>query len=174
MRKLSNRGQVDSIGPAVLALTLAGVVLVFGLIILNSFTSTTSGDDTSGRFTNQTVTMTNTTGITSEITQSNDCGYSSWNATQVMNASVQLSVMTYLVDYGVHANGSVYNLTHPWDPSVLVSGTYTWGGEACRGSNLTEYGIGKFAEFWEILVLAVVISAVIGLLLVVFGGKRSR
>lgn len=176
MRKLSysKKGQLGAMAPAILALTFAAIVLVFGVIMLGELGDTTDGGDVTGRFTNQTITMTNTTGITSEITQSNDCGYSSWNATQVMNASVQLSVFTYLVDYGVHANGSIYNLTFPTDPSILVSGTYVWGGEACEATNLTEFGLAKFADFWEIIVLAIVISIVIGLLLVVFGGRRSR
>ena len=54
--------------------------------------------------------------------------------------------------------------------------------EAGAGLNNTVYltandtitGLGTFGDFWEIIVLAVVIAVVIGLLLVVFGGSRSR
>lgn len=46
--------------------------------------------------------------------------------------------------------------------------------QAYNASNLTVVGLGKFADFWEIIVLAVVITVVIGLLLVVFGGRRGR
>lgn len=41
-------------------------------------------------------------------------------------------------------------------------------------SNDTVAGLGTFADFWEIIILAVVITIVIGLLLVVFGGKGAR
>ena len=46
------------------------------------------------------------------------------------------------------------------------------GTEAYRAANLTVFGLGTFADFWEIIVLAIVIGVVIGILLVVFGGGR--
>ena len=46
--------------------------------------------------------------------------------------------------------------------------------EAYSASNLTVVGLGTFADFWEIIVLAIVITVVIGLLLVIFGGRRQR
>ena len=47
-------------------------------------------------------------------------------------------------------------------------------GPAYDAGNKTLVGLGTFADFWEIIVLAIVITVVIGLLLVVFGGRRSR
>ena len=44
---------------------------------------------------------------------------------------------------------------------------------AYAAANLTVVGLGTFADFWEIIVLAIVITVVIGLLLVVFGGQRE-
>lgn len=52
--------------------------------------------------------------------------------------------------------------------------TQTAGTEAHVAANATVVGLGTFADFWEIIVLAVVITVVIGLLLVVFGGKDRR
>lgn len=53
--------------------------------------------------------------------------------------------------------------------------TQTAGTDAFGAANQTLVGLGTFADFWEIIVLAVVITVVIGLLLVVFGrGGRSR
>lgn len=52
--------------------------------------------------------------------------------------------------------------------------TQTAGTEAYTAANKTIVGLGTFADFWEIIVLAIVITVVIGLLLVVFGGKRNR
>ena len=45
---------------------------------------------------------------------------------------------------------------------------------AYQQGNLTLVGLAAFADFWEIIVLAIVISVVIGLLLVVFGGRTER
>ena len=50
--------------------------------------------------------------------------------------------------------------------------TQTAGTEAYLAANETVVGLGTFADFWEIIVLAIVITVVIGLLLVVFGGGR--
>ena len=51
--------------------------------------------------------------------------------------------------------------------------TQTSGTEAYDAANTTLAGLGTFADFWEIIVLAIVITVVIGLLLVVFGGRRG-
>ena len=48
--------------------------------------------------------------------------------------------------------------------------TQTSGTDAYTAANDTLVGLASFADFWEIIVLAVVITIVIGLLLVVFGG----
>ena len=52
--------------------------------------------------------------------------------------------------------------------------TQTAGTEAYQAANDTLVGLGTFADFWEIIVLALVITVVIGLLLVLFGGRRTR
>lgn len=48
------------------------------------------------------------------------------------------------------------------------------GTEAFNAANLTLVGLGTFADFWTIIVLAIVITVVIGLLLGMFGGRRIR
>ena len=45
---------------------------------------------------------------------------------------------------------------------------------AYNASNDTLVGLSTFADFWEIIVLAIVITVVIGLLLAVFGGRKAR
>ena len=52
--------------------------------------------------------------------------------------------------------------------------TQSAGTEAYTAANETLVGLGTFADFWEIIVLAIVITVVIGLLLVVFGGRSRR
>ena len=52
--------------------------------------------------------------------------------------------------------------------------TQTSGTSAYIAANKTVVGLGTFADFWEIIVLAIVITIVIGLLLVVFGGRGAR
>ena len=52
--------------------------------------------------------------------------------------------------------------------------TQTAGSDAYVTANKTLVGLGTFADFWEIIVLAIVIAVVIGLLLTVFGGGRRQ
>ena len=52
--------------------------------------------------------------------------------------------------------------------------TQAAGTEAYLAANATVSGLGTFADFWQIIVLAIVTTVVIGLLLVVFGGQRRR
>jgi len=53
--------------------------------------------------------------------------------------------------------------------------TQSSGTEAYDAANLTVVGLGTFADFWEIIVLAIITTVVIGLLLAVFGGRiRGR
>ena len=47
-------------------------------------------------------------------------------------------------------------------------------GEAAAAINDTILGVGTFGDFFTIIVLAIVITIVIGLLLTMFGGRRIR
>ena len=52
--------------------------------------------------------------------------------------------------------------------------TQTSGTDAYVAANETLTGLATFSDFWEIIVLAIVTTVVIGLLLVVFGGRGKR
>ena len=59
--------------------------------------------------------------------------------------------------------------------SQQLRDTQTVGTDAFAAANKTLVGLGTFADFWEIIVLAIIIAVVIGLLLTVFGGRaRGR
>ncbi len=60
------------------------------------------------------------------------------------------------------------------DTDVVGGSSSLMNDTAYVQTNLTLTGLGTFADFWEIIVLAVVISIVIGLLLVVFGRSGNR
>lgn len=48
------------------------------------------------------------------------------------------------------------------------------GTEAYTAGNLTIVGMGKFASYWDLIVLAIVITVIISLLLVVFSMRRTQ
>ena len=54
-----------------------------------------------------------------------------------------------------------------WDQTA--SGT-----EAYSAANETIVGLGKFADYWDLIVLAIVIAVIISLLLVVFSMRKTQ
>lgn len=62
---------------------------------------------------------------------------------------------------------SLLMLDEIWDQT-------TSGTEAYSAGNETIVGIGKFADYFDLIVLAVIVSIIIGLLLLVFSLKRTK
>lgn len=50
----------------------------------------------------------------------------------------------------------------------------TSGTEAYAAANETIVGLGKFADYWDLMVLAIVIAVIISLLLVVFSLRKTQ
>lgn len=179
LRNINRKGQVNTLAPAILALVFAAVVLVFGLVMTQELRDTQAGSITAGATTNESLTISHATSISTEIANSDSCGYQSWNASAVINCTTCPSPTNNTLlegtDYVINANGSISNRTSLDDgTNVWVTYTHTWGGIVCESANDTIVGLGTFADFWEIIILAIVITVVIGLLLVIFGGATGR
>jgi len=178
MRILSKKGQIASLPPAVIALVLAAVLLVFGLIILQSLrdTDVVNKAATTIIINESTLTVVNFSGVSvASVGDRGASGFSAinvhpWNITDLEITSenytfTDAGVISYIGIESEHLiNNSIWNITY----------SYVHGEESYVGANTTLVGLGTFADFWEIIVLAVVIGVVIGLLLVVFGGKARR
>jgi len=178
---LSKKGQVNLLAPAILALVFAGVVLVFGIVMSQELQNTQAGTETI-TVTNQSVSQPGAANATIR-TASATCGFTTWNSSvRVFNytTGAQGAVGNQTLVEGTHyrvwsdsSKAYLENLTATWNASK-VTYTYSWGGQACESANLTTHGLGAFADFWEIIVLAIVITVVIGLLLVIFGGRGKN
>ncbi len=173
------KGQVNTLAPAILALVFAAIVLVFGIIIVQSLRDVDTLNDIAVTITNETVATVNFETATA-VAHATKCGFSAFSVTEAINETG--NVIVPATNYtAVAATGTIifigtdagenfgFNNTD-WD----VTYTYKWGDTACEQANLTVVGLGTFADFWEIIVLAVIISIVIGLLLVIFGGASGR
>ena len=166
------KGQINTLAPSILALVFAAIVLVFGIIIASELTDTTAGKTIGVSPTNESITISGD-GESGAVSGQGSCGFTSWNRTQVFNATPE--EMIEGTHYSVNtANGTVFNITSSGS-AWGITYTYNYGGEACEAGNETVVGLGTFADFWVIIVLAIVITIVIGLLLVIFGtGGRRR
>ena len=171
---LDRRAQLQNLAPVMIALVLAAVLLVFGLIM------TQGVRDTDVVTKVLTVTVTNETVTQAELIAGTalegaaSAGANSFVVTAVFNDSLSPALTTG--NYSVNAaTGVLSNLTSEYSTvSWNVSYTYWHGDEAYIAGNETIVGLGTFADFWEIIVLAIVITIVIGLLLIVFGGRQQR
>ena len=174
------KAQVSSLGPTMIVLILAAVILVFGLIITQSIRETDVV-----RFPNTAATVHNesTDAVVDDtgeaLAGSINPGCSAqivavWHGTEIANTTFTalissgnytLSDCTITAASGISGdNDTIWNVTYD----------YRYGGEAYVSANQTIVGLGTFADFWEIIVLAIIITIVIGLLLVMFGGRRGR
>ena len=172
---MNEKGQIQALSPAILALVFAAIVLVMGLVILQGVVDT--------RDATQTATVANETfpaftdGVaTQTLGNAAACGFGTIDTSSfvLFNATGDIEE-ALTTDYTITSAGVVTNTSATYSIYTgLVSYTYTWGGDVCQPGEDTVAGLGTFADFWEIIVLAVVIMIVIGLLLVVFGGNRRR
>ena len=167
-------GQVNTLAPAIIALIFAAIVLVFGLVMSQELRDTQTATILATVANESLVAWTGTANQT--VDKVTECGFGSITTASVVVYNVTGSnVIIPAANYTVWSDGNMINTT---DHSTLrawrVSYPYTWGGEACVGANATVVGLGSFADFWEIIVLAIVITVVIGLLLIIFGGTGRR
>ena len=164
------KGQVNTLAPAILALVFAAIVLVFGIVMTQELRDTRDGAVSDAVTANESVTITAGVGT---IAVADYCGFESFSLTQILNGTT-FETLAVTTDYTADsAAGTITNVTFVTSP-ILVTYTFTWGGEACVAGNKTVTGLGTFADFWEIIVLAIVITIVIGLLLIIFGGSARR
>lgn len=168
---LNKKGQVQTLAPAILALVFAAIVLVFGLVMTQSLTDTRDAT-ISASSANESITAF-VNGVNQTVMGGESCGFGTATSYVIYNTTG--NVVIAAGNYTTYSDGNIINITadisrYAWQ----VSYDYTWGDQACIAGNSTTEGLGTFADFWEIIVLAIVITVVIGLLLIVFGGRRTR
>lgn len=182
MRNLScKKGQVSGLGMSTMFIVIAGVFLILGLVVLQNLRDTDIiSKVNSGSVTNDTITAVSTTAKTL-TTCASVTGGNNPTITVVANASKGeqetvgevVAAGNYTVDEycgfaivsGSEYDGATLNVTYTY----YYGDVTTW-----TDTNETLAGLGNFSDFWEIIVLAVVISLVMGLLLIAFGSRARR
>jgi len=169
---LSKKGQLNALAPAILALIFAAVVLTVGLVITQKLVDTQDGQNTLS-VSNETITAYAGT-ENKTVAGASTCGFGTAGSVVIYNTTNDVIVLAS-GNYTAYTDGNIVNLSATYAIYPLkVSYDYTWGDETCVAGNSTIVGLGTFADFWEIIVLAIVITVVIGLLLVVFGRQGRR
>lgn len=170
----SKKGQVNTIAPAVITLTIAAVFLILGLVIIQNIRDTDIVKQANSVQTyNETLTSVTEAGKT--VAGASASGFNSFIVLSITNKTATTIIPTTNYTYtsaGVvkfTGANSIWNNTN-WN----ITYTYRHGDMVYNDANETLVGLGTFADFWEIIILAVVISVVIGLLILAFGRYGAR
>lgn len=178
MELSSKRADVNMVLAGVMTLTLAAFLLVMGLLILDdvlySTTATTAVTDL-----NEPETTVNATAET--VDSVGLCGFHAFTILNVTNASsgvlvnplhyevVNQYLGTWRLTSAGQANATIANY------DMNISYTYEYGvGDVCKTANKTIVGQGKFGNYIDLIVLAIIISIIIGMLLVIMATRRTK
>lgn len=167
---ISRKGQINTLGPALITLVIAATFLILGIVILQEMRDTEPlAKEYSSSYANETVTDAATRTMVCNSNPGSRCAIG-----LVTNTSTGIIIPA--TNYTQTGGRCVVTETTGSHVVGAWNFTYscTYGGDAYLSANKTIMGIGTFADFWEIIVLAIVITVVIGLLLIVFGGKSRR
>lgn len=173
MRK---KGQISTsmLVPGIMALVVAGFLLVMGLIMLDELLTDVADD--AATTVNETITTIIEAG--EYVADRGYCGFNNFAVSQAINESSGTFISSGNYTTGNGRQGIIYFTGD--DPTFNntnwnITYTYTYGGtEACLGANATIEGMGKFGDYIDLLVLGIVISIILGLILWGFARKTLR
>ena len=181
MRKLSSckKGQLSLLTPAIITLVVAAVILVIGLVILSSIQDTdvvTNGITVT--VANESLTAVIDSAASPRVSRATSLNFNNFAVTGARNTTAGTNIP--LSNVTVNASGTVFwnagaggnngdNNTN-WN----VDYTYTRSDLSFEAANETIFGLGTFGDFWEIIILALIATIVIGLLLGGLGSLGRR
>lgn len=172
----NSKGQINIIVPSVLALVLAAVVLIFSLLMMDEIYNDT--DDTTTTKVNQTITA--VSHAAKALVGNGDCLAAQFSVSACVNATSGTVVPS--TNYTVSATaGTILYKTAQGDVSGFNSSnwnctyTYVHGDEACMAANDSIVNIGKIGDYFDLIVLAVIVAIIIGVMLAAFAirGKNQ-
>ena len=161
------KGQLAGLGLVIITLVIAAFTLVLGLQLLAGFQ--TVSDDYDATVTNETGCYLNTTGYTL-----GKVGVRGFNSPRIITAVNNTNASVLASSAYVLSGNVVYNGTSAFIKDCNITYAYKYGQDAYAASNKSIEGNASFADFWSLIVLAVVISIVIGLILYAFSSKKVR
>jgi len=174
MRDKSRRAQTQNLAPAMIALVLAAMFLVFGLIMTQELRDTDAID----KVTQETVLNETETRVINETPIYVDGTLTGYGGNSFVLTSVDNGTTDITGNFSMTSTGQIYftgtTAINNNTANRRINYTYWRGDEAYLGANKSLSGMATFADFWEIIVLAIVISVVIGLLLIVFASRSNR
>ena len=173
----SKKGQVSALPVNITFLMIGAVILTLGIIITAEMRdSDVVAKGQSGYVVNETLSTVNDKGdtltaatapaayctITTVTNRTSGTVIPSTNYSQATNNNTHCTLV-FTDGTATNFNNSDWNVTY----------TYTFGDTAYVQANASIQGMGTFADFWIVIVLAIVAAIVIGIILGGFG-KKAR
>lgn len=166
---INKKGQtgIAALPSSVIGLGIAGISLVLMLVVLSEMVDVDTVKKTlSSSIVNETITPSDTG---TALACASYPGASTFSISAAYN-DTSAGTLIAAGNYSVTSAGLLKNLTsefttNPWN----VTYTCRYGDEAYISGNASIYGIGTFADFWVIIVLAIVAAVVIGIIFGAFG-----
>ena len=174
MNKINNKAQVGALTPNIVGLVVAVIVLVMGLIIVAELRDADIvSASQSQNFTNQTLITVTETG------ESLSCGAFPAGSCNNVSFVINASSGTVIPGTNYTQNNCVLNFTTGNTQGFNNSNwnvTYgcTFGDTVFTSTNTSLVGLGTFADFIPIIVIAVAASVIIGLILLGFAFTRRE
>jgi len=168
----NKKAQLANLPTGIIALVVAVIMLVIGVVILQELRDSDSiSASASATQNNETITTVTETGENFVASTRPAVVCSVLAVTNATDGITVPSANYTVTNCNIRYSGvtGAFNNTN-WN----VSYTSTYGDTVWTSANNTIVELGTFADFWEIIVLAVVVTVVIGLLLVVFGRPNRR
>lgn len=146
--------------PAILMLTVASIILVLGIIMLQNFRTLPLIQDLGSTVTNETTSFINgTIDTVNRVTAPGFHGFAVTEARQSTGVVIPAANYTINAATGTITNATAtnYNVAH-------IDYTYLSGQDAYVTVNNTITGISSFSDFWSIIAIAIVAAIVLGII----------
>lgn len=164
--QVNKKGQLEMIVPTILLLVIAAAVLVLGLQLMTGFNNIS--DSYVANVVNESGFI-NSSGYT--LSKATVLGFNSPSVSSAVNGTI---TVVPSANYTVSSVGLVTNTTPVVYSRVNFTYSYSYGQEAYSSSNKSIVGVAQFADFWSLIVLAVVIVIVVGVILGIMSAKRIK
>ncbi len=164
--RTKKKGQLGTMWIAIFSLIIASFALVLGLQLLGGFTDTTDnylGTVTEGAFINK-------TGYTL-LQASSALGYNTPAITGVINGTDGAAIASdkYTLTGNVVKNATAL----AYDPANITY-NYYYGQVAYSSTNKSIVGNATFADYWQLIVLALVIGIIVTLIIAAIAQRRIK
>ena len=164
--------------PGVLTLALAAIILIFALMMTQGlFDSSTVKHAYTSPVKNETLTT--VTEAIHNVAMRGSCGFIMLSGAVVTNATTNtlIPATNYTLDTTqgtIYFSGNAAEANGFNNSNWNISYSYQYGLTSCTATNKTMIGLGKFGDYWDLMVLAIIITVIISLLLVVFAGRKVQ